>query len=110
MDFNFTDDKLYVIANTAINFGLFLALVLPTLVLCVFCVIALALAKDMILQMKILLINIFGAEICNWLSFAVVLVTFLNRVRLSVDDPADPVCRLAGSLFVISPLQKSTSL
>ena len=109
MAFNLTgiDMNLYFAVNTSVNILLFGLVVLPTLILCVLCVLALFLAEGLIWQMKVLLINLFAAEVCNWLGRSLLLVGF--PVWASLELEVDPACSVAISLFIVSTLQKMTA-
>ena len=102
------DLKLYFDANTAANISIFTFLVLPPFLLCLLCVLALALAKDINLKIRLFLINIFTAETLIWFSsFAMYLgwpARFIDGEFIS--------CKLFYSLYNITTLLKlaSTSL
>ena len=57
------DISKYYDINTAVSISLFLILVLPPLLLCVLCVLALVFAKEINSKIRLLLINIFAVEI-----------------------------------------------
>ena len=79
MEFNITDRKVFLIANSAICTALFLVTVVPTLLLDVMCVLALIAENTVSKKIKALLINIFAAEICHWLRD----IIFSTEVHLS---------------------------
>ena len=67
----------------------------------------LTIARDLVWQVKMLLINIFAVEICNWLGQAILFVGF--PVRQSLELEADPACGVAVSLFIVTALQKMSA-
>ena len=109
MAFNLTgiDVDLYFAVNTSVSILLFGLVVLPTLILCMLCVLALFLAKDLVWQMKAPLINIFAAEVCNWLALSLIFVGFPVRESLGLE--ADPACFVAISLAIVTAVQKMTA-
>ena len=100
-----TDIQQYFDSNVAINTSLFLFLVLPPLLLCLLCVLALAFAEEINKKIRVLLINIFAAEICNWLSYSVFYLGW--SVRLVYDD--DITCMFFISCFAVAAAQKFTA-
>ena len=98
---------LYFAVNTSAGAILFGLVVLPSLVLCVLCVLALFRAEGLAWQMKALLINIFAAEICNWLSLT--LFIFGPPVREGLELGVYPACAVPSSLYFVSALQKMSS-
>ena len=66
MEFNITDRESFLIANSAICAALFLVIVVPALLLCVLCVLALITDNTVANKIKAPLINFFAAEICQW--------------------------------------------
>ena len=107
--FNLTgiDVDLYFAVNTTVSILVFGLIVLPALILNVLCVLALLLARDLVWQVKMLLINIFAVEICSWLGQAILFVGF--PVRQSLELEADPACGVAVSLFIVTALQKMSA-
>ena len=75
------DEHLYFSLNTAAGVGLFLIFVLPALILCVLCVLALFFARGINWPIKTLLINIFASEICVWVGISVLFLGFPGRMR-----------------------------
>ena len=98
---------LYFAVNISVGAILFGLVVLPSLVLCVLCVLALFRAEGLAWQMKALLINIFAAEICNWLSITVFCFSF--PVREGLELGVYPTCAVPMSLYFVSALQKMSS-
>lgn len=107
MAFNLTgvDVKLYYDANVTVNMTLFTFLVLPPLVLCLLCVLALVFATEINVKIRILLINIFAAEICNWLSYAVSYLGWPIRL-LSAENT---LCKIFYNIYTINIIQSCTS-
>ncbi len=69
MTFNLTgiDEGLYFIVSSVANVALFTIFALTPLLLCLLCALALVFATDINLKIRVLLVNIFAAEICSWL-------------------------------------------
>lgn len=66
MAFNFSDGELksYLSVNVGVSISLFLFVILPPLIMCIACVVALVTAGEgMSNKIRLLLINIFAAEI-----------------------------------------------
>ena len=107
MAFNLSDAdlKLYFDANTAATISIFTFPVLPPFLLCLLCVLALVFAKDIKLKIHLLLINIFTAEVLNWLSFFPMYLgwsaRFINWEVILI--------KLFVSLYLISGLLKFVS-
>ena len=76
MAFNLSsvDIGLYFVCNTAVNTLLFSLMILPPFVLCLVCILALFFARDINSKIRLLLVNIFTAEICNWISYTIITV------------------------------------
>ena len=108
MAFNLSGTSLqqYFDSNVAINTSLFLFLVLPPLLLCLLCVLALAFAKEINKKIRVLLINIFAAEIGSWLSYSVYYLGW--PVRLVFND--DITCKFFISCFAVAGAQKNSQL
>ena len=105
LNFSGVDLKLYFDANTAATISIFTFLVLPPFLLCLLCVLALALAKDINAKIRLLLINIFTAETLNWLSF---FIMYLGWAARFIDGQVI-ICKLFISLYVITGLLKFAS-
>ena len=109
MAFNITgfDEDLFFTINTAVGTSLFFVIVLTPLVLCVLCVLALIYTKNINKKLKVLLINIFAAEICTWLFWT---LTFLGfPLRFHTHDGFNWICSLETSIFLVGGNQKFTS-
>ncbi len=105
MDFNLTgiDKGAYFIVSSVANIALFGISVLPPLLLCLLCVLALATTSGINLKIKVLLVNIFAAEICNWLGYTVYYLGFPARI---VRLPGDYSCANFISLVSVATVQK----
>ena len=107
MDFNLsaTDLKVYFDANVAVNIFLFIFLILPSFLLCLVCVLALVFATEINVKIRLLLINIYAVEICEWLAYAVYYLGW--PVRLLHDEVG--TCQFFISTLVVSAIQKFTA-
>ena len=108
MAFNITgiDEDEYFVISTVVNVSLFTILVLPPLILCLLCVVALLLATIINGKIILLLVNILAAEICNWISYSVFYLGFPARIA---DLPGDYSCQFFTSAFVVVAIQKFTA-
>lgn len=107
MAFNFSDGELksYLSVNVGVSISLFLFVVLPPLIMCIACVVALVTAGEgMSNKIRLLLINIFAAEIYSWLGFAVFYLGWLHRFNSDESD----LCKLFLSLVIAGYIQKLT--
>lgn len=88
MGFNFTgvDPDLYYSINSGVQVGLFFITVLPILILSLLCVVALFFAYSINWPIRIVLINIYTAEICYWLGFTVLFLGFPVRARMGNEE------------------------
>jgi hypothetical protein len=107
MDLN-QSDEVYFIINTTVNVSLFSLIVLPTLILCLLCVLALLFAEDIDWQMRVPLINIFVAEICYWLAIALYLLGYPMRARGLGNEVIS--CRIVNGLLIIGGIQQLTAI
>ena len=107
MDFN-QSEELYFIITTTANVSLFLIVVLPTLILCLLCALALLLAEDIDWQMRILLNNIFVAEISFWLGIAVYLLGYPMRAKRFGNEEAS--CGVMIGLLIVGGMQQLTAI
>ena len=110
MAFNLSnvDLKLLFDANTAATISMFTLLVLPPFLLCLLCMLALVFAKEINLKIRLLLINIFTAEVLNWFSFFILYLGWSARFI----NEEDTSCQLFISFYAIAGLLKfsATSL
>ena len=102
MSFNLTgvDLDLYNSIHSGIQFGIFFLIVLPALILILLCMVALLFAKSINWPIRIVLINIYAAEICFWLGVTVLLLGFPVRARLNVEEKFS--CSVGFALFITS--------
>ena len=108
MAFNLTgiDEDSYFIVSSAVNVSLFFTTILIPLLLCLLCVVALALATAINLKVKVLLMNIFAVEVCSWLRYTVFYLGFPARI---LQLPGDYSCHVFYSLFTTVLQQKFTA-
>lgn len=102
------DEELYFSINTAANVGLFFIVVLPTLTLCLLCVLALLFAEGINWPMRVVLINVLAADITYWVALSILFPGFPARARKLTDE--DFSCRVVFSLFIVSAIQKFSSV
>ena len=109
MELNLTDseERLFLIATSSVYAVLFLIALFP-LVLTLLCTAATLLAQSLSLKIRVLLVNIFSAELCIWVSVSILYLGYPGRYLSRSSD--DTSCRLVISLFVISALQKYSSV
>ena len=110
MELNLTgvDLDLYYSINSSIQVGLFFLIALPALILILLCVVALLFAKSINWPIRIVLIDIYAAEICYWLGTTVILLGFPVRARLNNKEHLS--CSVAFALFFSnSPLKFSAT-
>ena len=98
------NQEVYFAVNSAAYILLFLAISLPSLILCILCILALFFAKDVNWIMKALIINMFAAEICNRVAYSVLLLGFPTRFSGKIADNYS--CKIAMSLLVVAPQMK----
>ena len=103
MAFNLSgvDADQYFVNTLAANISLFVVLVLPSLLLCILCALALIFSKEINKKIRLLLVNIFAAEICKWMAYTVFYLTW--PVRLLYQD--DFTCKLFFSLYAAATVQ-----
>ena len=102
---NTTDLKVYFDANVAVNICLFMFLVLPPFLLCLVCIVALVFATEINVKIRLLLINIYAAEISEWLAYAVV---YLGWPARQLYDKVG-TCHFFISSFAFLGVQKFTA-
>ena len=105
VNFSSVDLKLYYDANTAVNISIFTLLVLPPFLLCLLCLLTLFMAKEINGKIRLLLINIFSAEILNWLVFFILYLGWPARFR----DNEHISCKVSISLHGITGLSRFAS-
>ena len=99
------DLEVFFDINVAVNVLLFTFFILSPFLLCLLCIVALVFAGKLNKKIRILLINIFAAEICNSLCYSVLylgwpIVHLYNENNL---------CKVSLSLYLVSAVQKFTS-
>ena len=107
MALNLSEEALqvYFNANTAVSIALFMVMVLPSLLLCLLCELALLFATEINTKIRVLLINIFSAEVCNWFSYSVFYLGW--PARFLYDD--DVLCKVYISSLRVVTIQKFTA-
>lgn len=106
---NFTESaELYFRINTAVNVSLFLIVVLPALLLCLLCVLALIFAEGVNKKIRILLINIFIPDLCSWLATSVLLIGY--PVRATMQTEGDLSCSFYMSFIFVGAVQRYSSV
>ena len=110
MALNFTgiDESVYFVANSVANIALFVFIALPMIFLCVLCVVALLIDKDINWSLRMILINIFAANISHWLGVTVLFMGFPVLAQREPDEAYS--CHVAFSLFVTSTLGRFISI
>ena len=99
------DLEVFFDINVAVNVLLFTFFVLPPFLLCLLCIVALVFAGKLNKKIRILLINIFAAEICNSLCYSVLYLGW-PVVHLYNENN---LCKVSLSLYLVSAVQKFTS-
>ena len=99
------DEGVYFVVSSVVSVCMFSFVVLPALILCLLCVLALIFVKDIKRKITILLINIFAAELCNWFSYTIYYLGFPARIV----QPGEYSCHLFTSLTIIVAVQKFTA-
>ena len=103
MAFNLSgvDINQYFATNVAVNITLFTLLVLPPCLLCMLCALALIFTKGINKMIRLVLVNIFAAEICKWIAYTVFYLGW--PIRLLYQE--DISCKLFFSLLVVASMQ-----
>ena len=101
MPFNISDldEDLYFAVNTAMNVSLFGIIVLPPLVLCLLCIVALYRAENINLKIKVLLINLLLGETVSWFAYTFLYLTFPIKAQLPMEYEA--VCSIGISGLIL---------
>ena len=99
------DNQLYYDVNVALNVCFFIFLSLLPLLLCVLVILALVLAKTINITIRVLLINIFAAEILGWIAYAIFYLGWI--VRLNHNETIS--CLLFYATILVANVQKFTS-
>ena len=99
------DNQLYYDVNVALNVCFFIFLSLLPLLLCVFVILALILAKTINAKIRVLLINIFAVEVLGWVSNAIFFLGWI--VRLNYNEIIS--CKLFYMTYLAAGVEKCTS-
>ena len=104
MSYNLTgiDIDLFLAANTAAQLTMFVVVVVPTLALCLLCVVAVLIADSLNWPIRIALVNVYAGEICYWFGLAVMFLGYPARAY----SPSPVSCRLAISSFIAATFLK----
>lgn len=112
MAFNISglDEDLYFTVNTVVNVSLFTFIVLPPLILCLMCIVALLLDQSINLKIKVLLINILMGETVSWFAYLFLYLTFPIKARFPMEY--DILCIIGISTLILVAVLKfpATSL
>ena len=110
MAFNLSevDFDLYLAANTAVQAGLLVVIVLPALTLCIICAVAIGFTRVINWQIRVALVNIFATEVIHWLGYAVEYLGFAPRAL----DKENSIysCRIFYSFVIIAGIQKFAAI
>lgn len=99
------DESLYYSVNSAVNVGIFLFVVLPALLLCLLCVVALLFADSINWKIRVLIINTLAGEICLWLALTILFLGYPARQLVQNDFS----CKLLLSMLFVTAMQKFMS-
>jgi hypothetical protein len=93
MTSNFTEsEQFYFNINTAINVCLFFLIILPSLILCLVCVLGLIFASDIHLKIRVPLINLIISVAGGWLSLVVLFLGYPFQ-------EASEICGVYGAMY-----------
>ena len=94
--------------HATIQAVMFMILVLPSLILCILCVLGFLCTKTIHWQMKILLVNLFVAQFGHSLASSML---YLGYPQRALGMPAENYfCRFIISTFIVTSLSKSTAI
>lgn len=96
------DQDLFFAINSSVNELFFLVLVLPATFLNVLCVMALLLAKNIKWQIKVVLINVFAADLILAITLLVLVLSYPIRAYLSHSQGLDYLCSVLFGSIIIS--------
>ena len=96
---NSSDDAIDISTAYSMNFPLLFLVVLPSLLLSLFCVVALIISREINRKISLLLINILTADIINWLCYA---LYFLGLPIAHLLQTEDALCRFSVNLLSIA--------
>ena len=109
MSFNLTDvidPDQYFKVTVAVNIPFFMVLVLPSLLLCLLCAVALIFAKEINNKIRLFLINIYAGEICKWITYSLFYLAWPARVLYQTRV----LCKLSFSTFSVETTQSFMSV
>lgn len=111
MSSNFTDEfeRVYTVATTGVTVIVSTLLVLPSLILCLVCVLALIFTTITSAKIRILLMNMFAAEICHWFAYIVFYFGFSARLSNLMPGETSYSCQFFYSALSVSRVQKFTA-
>lgn len=93
------DPLVFFATNTAIQTAFFAVFTLPTFILCGVCLVALLVTKKLNLKVRVVLINIFGAEIFYLTGVTVLYLGYPIRARYGEVDSAS--CLVVLSILLV---------
>ena len=105
LNFSDVDLQLYFNAITSGHVFIFTFVVLPPFLICILCILALVFAKELIVKIRVLLINILTTEALNWFVFFIVYLGWPLRFITNEDIS----CKIYISLFAIIIVLKFAS-
>ena len=96
MAFNLTgvDPEMFFAINTAVHVSIFSLLTVPTIILCVLCVVALLLTKEIHWKIRMVLINVLAAELVYTLGATAMYLGYPLRVYSA--DESGITCTLSA--------------
>ena len=110
MAFNLSEVDLdvYIAANTAVQAGLLVVIVLPALILSIICSVAISFTYVINWQLRVALVNIFVTEVFHWVGYTVQYLGFAPRA-LAIENSIF-TCRIFYSSVIIAGIQKFAAI
>lgn len=110
MAFNLSgiDEEFYISVNTAARISIFFFVALPTFLLCLLCMMASFFAEDINQYTKVLLMNIFIADVVQWVAVSILFLGFPMQARMQRGEYYS--CSTAFGILIACVLQKSSLL
>lgn len=110
MLYNLSNDMLEDLefAYAAITSFLFFTLLVPVLLTCILCMLAVLGTPDIDDKVRVFLINRFIIEIINWAAFAIYLICFPERVKGVYEE--SEVCSVVICMLIIATLQNFATI
>ena len=107
MAFNLSEEdlELYYNANTAATASIFTVLVFPPFLLCLLCMLALLITREINPIVRLVLLDIFAAEVCLWFSFAIFYLGWPSRFLYDKVN----LCKVFISSYRVGSMQKFTA-